>query len=709
MENKANTAAIGAFTLLVLALGFGFIYWMARTDIGTQAARLQIVFTGPVSGLGSGSQVLFNGIRVGDVQRLRIDASDPRRVIADLRVDPATPVKTDTSASIGFQGLTGVAYVELIGGSPETESVWADAQDGVAVIIGERSAVQDLMSGARQLMGRADDTLSAIQGLVRDNADAVNRSVGNLETFTAALSQNADQISNFVESVAAAAEDISRLSGRLEEVVARGEAVIAAVEPEAVRRTVDNVAAFSDTLAASRDDIDSMVTRFSAIAADVNAFSARLETIGERTDLLIADLGERTGALFDALEPEAIRRTVDNLDRITAAVDSDQVQRAIHNIEQVTAAVEPDAVRSAVANLSDFSETLSARRDDIDALVTRLSAISSDVSGFTADLPALRERIDAVAAAVDPERVERTIANIDRIAASVPPEAVESAVRNISEVTETLAARRQDIDDLVTRLSAISADVGNFAGGLPALRQRVDEVVAAVDTEKVARTIDNIDSVAASVPPQAVESAVTNIADLSQTLAARRGDIDELVTRLSAISADVSGFSARLPGMGERVDELIVSVDAAKVGESVDNVHRFATALGGSSEDVQAIVADVRATAERFNALSQRAESLVAGLDNLAGEAGGGLMTEVRQTLDAIRVAAENFSTQAESISGGINQFTSRGLRELQDFVGQGRRAATRLERVITNIERDPGQFLFGGEGVPEYSGGRRR
>jgi phospholipid/cholesterol/gamma-HCH transport system substrate-binding protein len=164
-----------------------------------------------------------------------------------------------------------------------------------------------------------------------------------------------------------------------------------------------------------------------------------------------------------------------------------------------------------------------------------------------------------------------------------------------------------------------------------------------------------------------------------------------------------------LPGMGERVDGLIAAVDAAKVGESVDNVHRFATALGGSSEDVQAIVAEVRATAERFNALSQRAESLVAGLDDLAGEAGGGLLTEVRHTLDAIRVAAENFGTQAESISGGINQFTSRGLRELQDFVGQGRRAASRLERVITNMERDPGQFLFGGEGVPEYSGGRRR
>jgi phospholipid/cholesterol/gamma-HCH transport system substrate-binding protein len=548
MENRANTALIGAFTLLVLALAFGFIYWMARADGRTETARMRVVFTGPVSGLSAGSPVLFNGIRVGEVQRLAIDRQDPRRVIADLRVDATTPVKTDTSASVGFQGLTGVAYVELIGGSPEAPGAWAEAEGGVAVLMAERSAVQDLMSGARQLMGRADETLSAIRGLVRDNSEAVNRSIANLETFTSALSQNADQIATFVESVSGAAENISRLSGRLEEVVARGEAVIAAVEPEAVRRTVENVAGFSDTLAASREEIDGLVTRFSTIAADVNAFTARLDTIGARADLLVADLGERTGALFDALEPDAIGRTVDNLDRITAAVDPARVQQAIANIEQVTGAVEPEAVRTTVANIADFSETLASRRQDIDVLVTRLSAISADATAFAAGLPALRERVDAVAAAVDPE----------------------------------------------------------------------------------------------------------------------------------------------------------------KVGESVDQVHRFATALGGSSEDVEAIVADVRATAERFNALSQRADSMIANLDDLAGGEGGGLLTEMHQTLDSIRVAADSFSTQAESISGGINQFTERGLRELQAFVGQGRRAASRLERIIGELERDPGQFLFGGEGVPEYSGQRR-
>jgi len=789
METKANTALIGAFTLLVLALGFGFIYWLARADGSTEAQPLKIVFTGPVSGLSSGSQVLFNGIRVGDVQRLTIDPQDPRRVIADLRVDAATPIKTDTSASVGFQGLTGVAYVELIGGSPEAPGVWEAAEGEVAVLIGERSAVQDLMSGARQLMGRADETLTAIQGLVSDNSEAVNRSVANLETFTAALSENADQISTFVRSVSEAAEGITRLSGRLEEVVSRGETLIAAVEPDKVRQTVDNVTLFSETLAASRDDIDALVTRLSTISADVGGFTARLQTIGEKADLLVTDLGDRTGRLMDALDSDAIQRTIANLDRITGAVEPEKVQRAIDNIERVTGAVEPDSVRIAIANLTDFSETLSARREDIDALVTRLSAISADVSGFTADLPALRQRVDAVVAAVDPEKVARAVDNIDRVAASVPPEAVQSAVTNFADFSQTLSARREDIDALVTRLSAISADVSGFTARLPAMGERVDAVVAAVDPEKVARAVDNIDRVAASVPPEAVTSAVTNISQLAETLAARRGDIDILVTRLSAISSDVrtfaeglpalrervdavaaavdpqkvsraidnidrvaasvppeavasavtniaafsqtlsarredvdalvtrlstisndvSGFTTRLPGMGERFDTLLGAVDAAKVGESVDGVHQFATALANSSGDVEAIVADVRSAAERFNGLSERAESLIANLDEMTGEGTEGLFAEVRQTLEAIRVAADNFSTQAESISGGINQFTSRGLREMQDFVAQGRRAASRLERVLSDMERDPGQFLLGGEGVPEYSGGRRR
>ncbi|MEH0069626.1 MlaD family protein [Pannonibacter sp. Pt2-lr] len=59
--------------------------------------------------------MLFNGIKVGDVSALDFDPADPRIVIATIRVSPNAPLRKDVRATLGFQGLTGVAYVDLKG------------------------------------------------------------------------------------------------------------------------------------------------------------------------------------------------------------------------------------------------------------------------------------------------------------------------------------------------------------------------------------------------------------------------------------------------------------------------------------------------------------------------------------------------------------------------------------------------------------------
>ena len=85
METKANTALIGAFTLIVLALGFVFVYWLARgSEQGSTVAA-----HGRLPGSGdrprpSAARCVFNGINVGEVKRLTLDPENPRAVIAEL-------------------------------------------------------------------------------------------------------------------------------------------------------------------------------------------------------------------------------------------------------------------------------------------------------------------------------------------------------------------------------------------------------------------------------------------------------------------------------------------------------------------------------------------------------------------------------------------------------------------------------------------------
>jgi phospholipid/cholesterol/gamma-HCH transport system substrate-binding protein len=107
MEIRAHYIRIGVFTLAVIAAGFVFVYWLHNTGGLRERTVYQVRFESTVSGLLTGSAVLFNGIRVGEVTALELSPQDPRQVTVTIAVDRATPVRGDTRVEIDFQGLAG--------------------------------------------------------------------------------------------------------------------------------------------------------------------------------------------------------------------------------------------------------------------------------------------------------------------------------------------------------------------------------------------------------------------------------------------------------------------------------------------------------------------------------------------------------------------------------------------------------------------------
>ena len=186
METRANYVVTGAFTLAVIAGVFSFIFWFHNSGSGGERASYRVVFTGSVSGLRSGCSVLFNGIRVGEVSGLALDAHDPRKVVATISVDRAVPVRADTKVALAFQGLTGLAEVALTGGAVDAALLAADAA-APPTLYAEPSAGADVTQAAR-------DVLSRIDGLVADNETALRSSLRNIETVTSTLAQNSERL-----------------------------------------------------------------------------------------------------------------------------------------------------------------------------------------------------------------------------------------------------------------------------------------------------------------------------------------------------------------------------------------------------------------------------------------------------------------------------------------------------------------------------------
>src|ERR1700710_2739395 len=117
MKARASNFMIGFLTLAVIAGAFCGLLGYRKFVSNKQRVPLRVIFEGSASGLHKGGSVNFGGIRVGEVISLKLD--NPRRVVALAMVDNTAPIRKDTLAGLEFQGLTGVAALSLIGGSPE--------------------------------------------------------------------------------------------------------------------------------------------------------------------------------------------------------------------------------------------------------------------------------------------------------------------------------------------------------------------------------------------------------------------------------------------------------------------------------------------------------------------------------------------------------------------------------------------------------------
>lgn len=218
METRANYLIVGLFTLAVIASGFVFVWWFQRPVLSTPGNTFEVVFDGSVSGLRAGSSVLFNGIRVGEVESLKLDPVNPRRVVATVVAQSQAPIRADTKASLEYQGLTGIASVSLTGGAPDAPPP-ERAQGGAAQITADSSATQDMSAAVRRVAGQAETVLARLDKVISDNEADLRATVANVAKFSEALGRNAEAIDGLVKDAAAAVKNISSASEKIDKLL----------------------------------------------------------------------------------------------------------------------------------------------------------------------------------------------------------------------------------------------------------------------------------------------------------------------------------------------------------------------------------------------------------------------------------------------------------------------------------------------------------
>jgi len=227
VETRASYVLIGAFALGVLIAAFGFVLWLGKLSLEREWIYYDIVFEEAVTGLNTGGAVQYNGIQVGEVRKLSLAPADPRRVIARVRLNADTPVKTDTRARLNLVGLTGVTIIQLSGGTPGAPALLPGPGESVAHITADVSAMQSLLASGQDMALSANEALQRVGRILSDdNLAHVSAALRHIDEISEELAAQRGTLRQASADLAAASRHVSDTLRRLDTLATSADAVL---------------------------------------------------------------------------------------------------------------------------------------------------------------------------------------------------------------------------------------------------------------------------------------------------------------------------------------------------------------------------------------------------------------------------------------------------------------------------------------------------
>ena len=217
METKVNYALVGAFVLTLSVAIVAGVLWIASGRTSRKDYDTYLAYSSEsVSGLSRQAPVKYKGVEVGAVREIGLDPEDPQNVRLELAIERGVPIKQDTVAVLSVQGLTGIAFLDLEGGSKDSPLLTAAEPGGYPVIATRPSLLKRLDT---QVSGLVADLSQAAQNvnqlLDADTRAALQRAALDLDTVVHGIALRSKEIDTALASAARTLENSARASAQL--------------------------------------------------------------------------------------------------------------------------------------------------------------------------------------------------------------------------------------------------------------------------------------------------------------------------------------------------------------------------------------------------------------------------------------------------------------------------------------------------------------
>lgn len=295
MENKSHALAAGAFVLVMTALVIALAAWLTRDT--TEQRQFELSSRDSVSGLQPQAGVRYKGVSVGRVTYIGLDTATPGNVLVRIAVSENAPITESTYASLGFQGVTGLAFVQLDDPGTSTKPL---------VAAGEQMPRIPMRPG---MMSRLTDQGSNLLGQLEQASQRVNGLLA---------SDNQKTLMVAIDNLGKAAANVGQLTHRADQMLAAQNGPDGMNLPRMVEQagtTLKTMQATAERLGVSADTVRSSAAEFQRTNRRMNEPGGTLDKIAQSTETMAA-----AGQTLNATLVPRINRTVDDASRTVRQV-----------------------------------------------------------------------------------------------------------------------------------------------------------------------------------------------------------------------------------------------------------------------------------------------------------------------------------------------------------------------------------------------------
>ncbi|HYF17175.1 MAG TPA: MlaD family protein [Ramlibacter sp.] len=259
MQNKAHALAAGVFVLVLAVLLLLLGAWLTR-DTGQRDAY-EISTRESITGLQEQAPVRYRGVDIGKVTAIGFDPRQQGNVLIRLDVDQAAPITRETFATLSFQGVTGLAFVQLDDSGQAAPRL--QPNDEAPPRIPLRPGLLSKLT----VKGEA----------ILDQVDQITRRVNTLLD-----DQNQQRLTSAVDNVAKAATDISTLTRNMDRTLTAQFGPERVDIPSLVKRTDSALASLRDTSEEAR----TAISEISRTARRLNEKDGPIDRLAQGTEAL---------------------------------------------------------------------------------------------------------------------------------------------------------------------------------------------------------------------------------------------------------------------------------------------------------------------------------------------------------------------------------------------------------------------------------------